>query len=477
MTGRLEGQAPVLHLKTALEIMTNLHIVLKLSKVYEPKNINFIERLQNLAASLRSAFQLEPEVEIQIRKDAFFVNDLRMKFGVANYLIYKSVFEEFLAREIGTMTFSLGLDEEEVGRFLAFISHRDVDRGDSFERLAEDFQAAGFRHIRLKKLPDEVNPERSEKSAIPIFVMGVKHLKDLFGGEKRSADLHLTRRWIQSLVNHLISHESLLISLTNIKNFQEYTLNHSVNVCILSLALGRRLGLSRPELIELGVSACLHDVGKFEISDEIWDKPGKLTPEERAIAEKHAPFGAAKLAERRMTEDVPVAALEVALEHHIKPGFEGYPKFIERKRLHLYSQVAKVVDYYDAITTKRVYRPKTFTPEEALGLMKKVCAEEFDPLLFKAFALMMGIYPVGTLAALNTGEVAVVIENNPLPGFMTRPLVKLITDSDGKKKDGQAVDLAEIDRATGCFKRTIVKTLDPEVYDIRVTDYLIARAQ
>ncbi|MBM3310152.1 MAG: HD domain-containing protein, partial [Candidatus Aminicenantes bacterium] len=316
-----------------------------------------------------------------------------------------------------------------------------------------------------------------EKSAIPIFVMGVHHLKDLFEGKKRSADLRLTRRWIQSLVNHLISQESLLIGLTNIKNFQEYTLNHSVNVCILSLAVGRRLGLSRPELIELGVSACLHDVGKFEISNDIWDKPGKLTPEERAIAEKHSPFGAAKLAHRRMTEDVPVAALEVALEHHIKPNFEGYPKFIERKRVHFYSQIAKVVDYYDAITTKRVYRPKTFTPEEALGLMKKVCAEEFDPLLFKTFAQMMGIYPVGTLAALNTGEVAVVIENNPLPGFVGRPLVKLITDPEGRKKDGQAVDLAEVDRVTGCFKRTVVKTLDPEVYDIKVTDYLIARAQ
>jgi len=473
----VEEQVPVLGQKTALELMTHLHIVLKLSKVYEPTNRSFVERLDDFFASLHKAFQTDIEVEILIRQDAFFVNKIRLKFNVANYLIYKSVFEEFLAREIGTMTFAVGLDKEELGRFLHFIAPLDVAKGMSFERLAADFESAGFPHIRLKKMPEEVRPELAEKSAIPIFMMGVYHLKDLFESEKRSQTVHLTRRWVQSLINHLISHESLLIGLTNIKNFQEYTLNHSVNVCILSLALGRRLGLTRPELIELGVSACLHDVGKFEISDAIWNKPGKLDPDERVIAEKHSHFGAGKLTHRTQTEGVPEAAIEVALEHHIKPDMGGYPKYAERRRTNFYSRIVKVVDYYDAITTKRIYRPKTFTPAEALRLMKKVCAEEFDPLLFRTFAHMMGVYPVGTLAALDSGEVGIVIENNPLPGFATRPLVKLITDREGRKIDGPNVDLAETDRRTGKYLRTVVKTLDPENYNIQVTDYLIARVQ
>ncbi len=268
-------------------------------------------------------------------------------------------------------------------------------------------------------MPKEQFLDVSEKSAIPIYILGVYHLKELFESEKRTMQLHLTRRWIQSLVNHLMSHESFLIGLTNVKNFQEYTLNHSVNVCILSLALGRYLGMSRPALIELGVSACLHDVGKFEIPSEVLDKTGKFTPEDRAVMERHPHFGAGKLAERRKTEAIPLAAIQVALEHHIKPALGGYPKYVLRKQVSLCSKIVKVVDYYDAITTKRIYRPKTFTPEEALQLMQS--EDEFDPLIFKAFASDDGRLPRGDARGLEqAAEVGVVIENNPLP-FSDRP--------------------------------------------------------
>ena len=475
MTAIQEEKILELKYKTALEILTHLHIVLKLIMVYEPNNLGFVGRLRDFGAALHEGFQTETEIRIQIRQDAFYVNKIRLKFNVANFFVYKSVLEEFLSRQIGTVTFSAGVDDNELGRFIAYLARRDKSRGYGFERLAEDFEAAGCPKIRFEKMPEEQHAEVSEKSAIPIYILGVYHLKDLFESEKRSMHLHLTRRWIQSLINHLMSHESFLIGLTNIKNFQEYTLNHSVNVCILSLALGRHLGLSRPDLIELGISACLHDVGKFEVPNEVLDKPGKLTPEERAVMERHPHFGAGKLAGRRKTEEIPLAAIQVALEHHIKPALGGYPKYLRRKQVSLFSKIVKVIDYYDAVTTKRVYRPKTFTPEEALRLMQKVCEDEFDPLIFKAFARMMGVYPVGTLAALNSGEVGVVIENNPLPSFTYRPLLKLITDAQGRKYDGPVVDLAETDPRTKMFRRTIVKTLDPEKYHIPVADVLIAR--
>lgn len=463
--------------KTALDVLTHFHIVLKLIKVYEANNLGFMERLRDFWAALNEAFKTEDKVQIQLRQDSFFVNKIRLKFNIANFIVYKSVIEEFLARQIGTLTLFPDLTEDELVRFVVFLAGRDMAKGYSFERTDEELQAGSFPNIRLKKLPEEEHIDISEKSAIPIYILGVYHLKDLFENQQRSMNIHLTRRWIQSLINHLMSHEAFLIGLTNIKNFQEYTLNHSVNVCILSLALGRRLGLTRPELIQLGISACLHDVGKFDIPNEILDKPGKLEPEERAIMEKHSRIGAGKLARRKATEEIPDAAVQVAMEHHIKPGMGGYPKYARRKKLNLFSQIVKVIDYYDAITTKRVYRPKTFTPEEALKLMEKNCAEEFEPLLFKAFVQMMGVYPVGTLAAMNSGEVGIVVENNPLTAFAYRPMVKLITDQMGRKIDGPVIDVAEQDPQTKKFKRTIVKALDPEKYSIQVTDYLMATVQ
>ena len=463
--------------KTALDILTHFHIVLKLIKVYEANNLGFMERLQDFWAALNEGFKTEDKIQIQIRQDSFFVNKVRLKFNIANYIVYKSVIEEFLARQIGTVTLFPDLTEDELVRFIVFLSRRDLAKGFPFERIDEELHAGAFPDIQLKKLPKEEHIDISEKSAIPIYILGVYHLKDLFESQKKSMNIHLTRRWIQSLINHLMSHEAFLIGLTNIKNFQEYTLNHSVNVCILSLALGRRLGLTRPELIQLGISSCLHDVGKFDIPNEILDKPGKLEPEERAVMEKHSHIGAGKLARRKATEEIPDAAVQVAMEHHIKPGMNGYPKYARRKKMSLFSQIVKVIDYYDAITTKRVYRPKTFTPEEALKLMQKNCAEEFEPLLFKAFVQMMGVYPVGTLAAMNSGEVGIVVENNPLEAFAYQPMVKLITDQMGRKIDGPVIDMAEQDPQTKKFKRTIVKALDPEKYKIQVTDYLMATVQ
>lgn len=472
-----DGQPTELIFKNALDILSHFHIVMKLIKVYEPNNSGFLDRLREFRDVLKEAFKTEDKVQIQLRQDAFFINKIRMKFNIANYIVYKSVVEEFLARQIGTVTFLPDLTEDELARFIVFLAGRELTTGYPFERLDTELRAGAFPHIQMKKIPKEEHIDISDKSAIPIYILGVYHLKDLFESQQKSMNIHLTRRWIQSLINHLMSHEAFLIGLTNIKNFEEYTLNHSVNVCILALALGRRLGLTRPELIKLGVSACLHDVGKFDVPDTILDKPGKLDPEERAVMESHSHRGAGRLARRKASEEIPDAAVQVAMEHHIKPGMAGYPKYHARRRVNLFSEIVKVIDYYDAITTKRVYRPKTFTPEEAIKLMHKVCGEEFNPLLFKVFVQMMGVYPVGTLAALNSGEVGIVVENNPLVGFAYRPMVKLITDPMGRKVDGPVVDVAEQDPQTKKFKRTIVKALDPEKYRIQVTDYLMATVQ
>ena len=471
------GRPSELSFKAALNIVSYFHIVMKLIKVYEANNASFTERLREFREALEEAHKTENKIQIQLRRDSFFVNKIRLKFNIANYIIYKSVVEDFYDRQIGTVTFLPSLTEDELGRFIVFLSARDLAKGYPFQRIDKELRAGAFPNIQLKKLPEEEHIDISEKSAIPIYILGVYHLLNLFESRQKAMSIHLTRRWIQSLVNHLLLHEAFLVGLTNIKNFQEYTLNHSVNVCILSLALGRRLGLTRPELIHLGISACLHDVGKSDVSEAILDKPGKLEPEERAIMETHSHKGAGKLARRKAAEQIPDAAIHVAMEHHIKPGMSGYPKYVRRKKVNFFSEIVKVVDYYDAITTKRVYRPKTFTPEEALKLMRDVCAEEFNPLLFKAFVQMMGIYPVGTLAAMNSGEVGIVVENNPMAAFAFRPRLKLITDETGRKIDGPVIDTAEQDPQTKKFKRTIVKVLDPEKYNIRVTDYLMDSVQ
>jgi HD-GYP domain-containing protein (c-di-GMP phosphodiesterase class II) len=459
--------------REAMDVFINLHVVFKLAKVYEPNNCQFQERMQALVSSLER-ISGGGEVQVRIQDGRVFINRVRLKFNVASYPLYQSLRREFGLRQLGLLALLPGLSIEEFQRFVAFLSKGEVGKADPFERLAAEFQAAAFPHIRLEKARAYGRSEAGDSKAVPMYFLGIHHLKDIFDAREGVLNLHVTKRYIQTLCNLLALDEAVLFGMTNVKNFEEYTLNHSVNVCVLSLALGRRLGLSRPDLINLGLGSCLHDVGKFEIPAAILDKPGKLDAEERATIEKHPHRGAARLIKTRATQQIPLAAIMVGLEHHITPKFEGYPKYAWRYKISLFSKIVKVVDYYDAITTKRVYRPKTFTPGEAVKLMLERGEEEFDPLILKAFVHMIGVYPIGSLVVLDSAEVGIVVGANESAALLTRPRVKLITDAKGQKTDGAVVDLAEKDAAGRCFLRSILMMLDAEKYGLRASDFLLA---
>lgn len=145
--------------------------------------------------------------------------------------------------------------------------------------------------------------------------------------------------------------------------------------------------------------------------------------------------------------------------------------------LKLFSKIVKITDFFDAITTKRVYRTNVFTRDEALSPMLEQSGKEFHPILLREFVKMMGIYPVGSLVALNTGELGIVVENNPETMLLLRPKVKLIADASGNKIDGDILDLSKAEPGTNTYTRTVVKSLDPEKYRIRVADYFLAQAE
>jgi HD-GYP domain-containing protein (c-di-GMP phosphodiesterase class II) len=282
---------------------------------------------------------------------------------------------------------------------------------------------------------------------------------------------------MQAVYNHIVDNESFVFGLTNLKNYDEYTLNHSVNVCLLATALGRRLGLSRGEIVDLGIAAFFHDLGKLEIPLEILNKPAKLSDGEREVMEQHPFKGAEKLVLLKESKHLPLRAIHVALEHHIKEDLTGYPRYFKKEDVNLFSKIVKVVDVFDAVTTKRVYRTKDFTRAEALSLMLEQSGTEFNPIILKAFVNLMGVFPIGSFVALNTGELGIVFDLNPDPKLLFQPSVKLITDASGNKVDGEIVDLSEMDAETGRFHRTIATALNPNDYGIEVADYFLARAQ
>jgi len=405
------------------------------------------------------------------RDNTLFFNTIRVKFDFFSYQNFKFLADEFRKKEIGTIGFKPGLDKEELVQFVYLLADLGAKKDDVFKNLEARIKARELHHIILEKVQlfgftEEMDPERIRQNAKRVYAKSITHLREVFKKQEQEKRIGLrtTRRLIQAIIDNIMQDESFMIGLTNVQNYDEYTLNHSTNVAILSICFGRRLGLEKKELVDLGISSFFHDIGKLEIPKEILDKEGKLDENERALIEKHPYHGAGKLILLKELSYLPVRALSVALEHHLWSNLSGYPKSWKRDAVDLFSRIVKINDVFDALTTVRPYRKRAFTRDEAMSIILETSGTEFD----------MGVYPIGTLVALNTDELGIVVETNSDTAFMLRPKVKLVTDEMGNKINGEIVDLTEMNSNTNRYKRTIVKSLEPHKYNIQVADYFLA---
>lgn len=270
------------------------------------------------------------------------------------------------------------------------------------------------------------------------------------------------RRVVSDLVESVIRNPDAQMCLCQLKNRDEYTAQHSINVCVLTITFGRHLGLGRSALNLLGTGALLHDIGKLKTPLEILNKPGRLTEEEFAIMKEHPAHGRAVLSE---IPGIPPEAIDVAFSHHERLHGHGYPRGLKSDEISVWSKIVAIVDVYDAITSDRVYHDG-MAPTEALTKMYEWRHRDFDPELLEQFIQCIGIYPIGSLVELSSGEVGVVISINPQ--FRLRPKVALVLDGDKKPYfPTRIVDLAQSmeDDEPG---DTILRVLEPNAYNIDI---------
>ncbi len=466
------------------EIFIRLSSTMKVAQIYEPNNLTFIRQFDLLFNLIRNILKKEGKAVFQFREHTLFFNNSRVKFDFSSYHNFKFLADEFREKEIGVLGFENGLSEGELTQFVILFIDDEIIKENPFEDFEAALNKKRIGHIFLEKIhlfkaTGGVREEQLQDSAINVFFKSVTHLKEVVEREKQKKKVQLktTRRLMQSIINLVSQNESFMIGLTSIKNYDEYTLNHMTNVTVLSVCFGRRLGLERKELVDLGISAFFHDIGKVEIPEEILNKPGKLDDNEFDVIKTHPWQGAQKLACLKELSILPVTAINVAMEHHIWANFGGggYPKYWKKKHTDFFSKIVKICDFFDAVTTERPYRKKTATREEATSWMLEKIGTEFDAILLKVFANMIGIFPISSLVVLDTEEWGIVMETNPDVALMACPKVKIIADKDGNKMDGKIIDLAEKDPETDRFKKKIVKTLDPIKYDINVSEYFLAQ--
>ena len=213
---------------------------------------------------------------------------------------------------------------------------------------------------------------------------------------------------VDEISSSVMRNPGALISLARLKTADDYTYMHSVAVCVLMVALARQLNLDAKLTRELGMAGLLHDMGKAFTPPEILNKPGKLTDEEFTIMRQHPVEGHKVLLEGGAVGEIP---LDVSLHHHEKMDGNGYPERLASEKISLYAKMGAVCDVYDAITSNRPYHAG-WDPAEAIRRMTEWCKGHFDERIFKSFVKIIGIYPVGSLVRLESGRLAVVMEQS-----------------------------------------------------------------
>jgi HD-GYP domain-containing protein (c-di-GMP phosphodiesterase class II) len=460
-------------------LLLALYTALRSLKLYPVENATVQKALDELDVAARALLALESDLELRMAGDFIFVNATRLRLELDNYASFSHILAMLRAFEIGALRVHSTTERREWQILLSlFLSLSE--RGeptDRFEELYERLAAGGVTGLEIERAShSDPEAEQSREAAKRIYSQGVAVTKDVITGVRlgRATSVKRVKRAVQLIVDQVLNNETSLVGLTTIRDYDEYTFTHSVNVCIFSVALGRKLGLTRLQLYDLGMTALLHDVGKARVPVEILNKTTGLDEVEWRIMQAHPWLGALTLFGMRSHDELPYRTILVAHEHHMKTDLTGYPKSIRPRTLGIFSRIVAVADGFDAATTRRSYQTIPIEPDQVLREMWENPKRGYDTILVKALINLIGVYPVGTCVILDTLEVGIVAAPNPEGQQLNRPMIRIAVDVDGGTvpPPGLLVNLAEQDDS-GAFRRSIVKVTNPGRFGLTVGDYFV----
>jgi len=317
----------------------------------------------------------------------------------------------------------------------------------------------------------EVPGQRSPRKVYAYALESMREVADKISINQR-AGIRNAVRIVQNMVEEVVLQEQpLLLAMSTIRIYDDYTFSHSVNVAILSMYLGKQIGVSKETMESLGICGLFHDLGKVLIPQEILNKEEPLSDNEFDEIRQHSLNSVRLIARLRASASRKARIFIPPFEHHLKFDLTGYPNIGWNKSLSLCGRILAICDVYDALTSPRVYRKEALSADRALGLMLEKSGTIFDPLLLKVFINMLGVYPIGTLLELDNGDIGLV-SKAPSTHVMNRPWVILLRpNAQGGFDKGEEVDLAEKDSA-GFYYRMVSSSVHPAVFNIQPAEFL-----
>ena len=431
-------------------------------QLYSPNHPIVARNLDGLAEALRALHAHDAQVVIGIVGSELIVGDLPMTKASASM---GELIRRFAAMGIERITIEHQVTPAELKTFAGKFGELEKTlSGNALKEAAAQLDCPTIRVGRVT-LEEQVPEEKTDASTIRRMYADAVSVASMVWETTHAdskPDAAAAQSTIETLAQAVVHNRSALMALTALKDYDDYTFTHMVNVSILTMAQARGLGIDGPLLREIGLAALMHDIGKVKTPSEILNKPDKLTDEEFAIMKRHVVDGAEIL---RGTPEIPSLAPVVAFEHHLRLDGTGYPHGVSRPTLNLATMLCGIADVYDAMRSQRKYQ-QAYPSERILAVLQRNDGKQFDQHLVRRFVQLLGIYPVGNLVRLNTGEVAIVLQVHAPDPY--RPKVRVLLTADGERLElTRDVNLWETaQEARDDVASSVIAPLNPAEYGI-----------
>ena len=430
-------------------LIISLYAALRAIRLYPLENEAVQNAVEDLAEVAGALIEKEHELEVRVSGEFVFINTIRLRLDLDNYASFSQLLSLFRSSGIGSLHLHSRPQVKDWQRFLALVLVPSQDPpATRFHQLLGRLEQQGLTAFQLGEPHESANDDdraKSKEVAKKTYSQSVAVTKDLMTSVRmgRSPNSKKIKRVVQGIVDQILNEETSLIGLTTIRDYDEYTFTHSVNVCIFSVALGTRLGFNKLQLYDLGMAALFHDIGKSRVPAEVINKAEGLNEDEWRLIAAHPWMGVLALFQLRGQQELPYRSMVVAHEHHMKLDLTGYPRPMRPRTMSMFSKIVAVADGFDAATSRRSYQTTPLNPAQVMQEMRDNPRRGMDPVVVKAFINLTGIYPVGTLVVLDTFELGIVHAVNPIPEMLSRPIVRVISDAQANlTHPGTLVDLA-----------------------------------
>lgn len=454
-------------LERAREVARAIAVAQNHAALYPATHPLVVQSASDLADAVAEVMSLGfNDVTVNVYKATLFIENQVLP---EESVTYRKLIEDLLGRGISAMTFTVGFSAADAAAVAELLTSSEIGDIEQAEEYLEQRGIATVSVAETTELDESALAEQDRENKAAgraMYDEGIGLMRDVETQAKlgKVFEVEPLQRMVGSLLDTLFKDPAAILGLTAIRSHDDYTLNHSINVCILAISLGASLGLNAESLRSLGLSALLYDLGKVRIPEEILNKEGPLTADEWQVVKSHTTEGADLLKRIQLVDQMPMV---VAYEHHQRHDLQGYPAPAGPQEQHLFSKIVALCDAYDAMTTRRPFR-REIRPDKALAVLMQGRAKAYDPSVTKALVAMLGIYPMGAVVTLSDGSTAVVFRVNK--DDLLHPRVKRVIDASGRwLQQPETVDLRLIDPEAGtydCVIEQVVPAADAGIDDV-----------